>query len=128
METNPGGGLLLHRHIPPFTRRYMAYFCSAAHIWFCQFSEEDLKTSLPRKVRLSNPAKIVEMAERGGAAMLLEDRQALDYEISRGRGSVWLNLTPDHHLLKIAIADAIAAVPSHCPEDDFTFKLTPLEL
>ncbi len=28
MEPNPGGGLLLHRHVAPLTRRYMAYFCS----------------------------------------------------------------------------------------------------
>jgi hypothetical protein len=66
--------------------------------WFCQFLEEDLKTPLPRKVRLDDPAKITEMAERGGAAMRLEDRQALDYGISMGRGSVWLNLTPDQYL------------------------------
>ncbi len=31
MKPNPGGGLLLHRHVPPLTRRYMAYFCSGAH-------------------------------------------------------------------------------------------------
>ena len=59
--------------------------------------EEDLKTPLPRKVRLDDPAKIVEMAECGGAAMLLEDRQALDYGIPTGRCSVWLNLTPEQY-------------------------------
>ena len=65
--------------------------------WFCQFLEEDLKTSLPRKVRLEDPAKIVEMAKKGGAAMRLEDRQALDYGIAQGRGSVWLNLTQEQY-------------------------------
>ena len=65
--------------------------------WYCQFLEEDLKTPLPRKVRLDDPAKIIEMAKRGGAAMLLEDRQALDYGIARGRGSVWLSLKPDQY-------------------------------
>ena len=65
--------------------------------WFCQFLEEDLKNSLPRKVRLSDPAKIIEMAEKGGAAMLLEDRRALEYGIAQGRGSVWLNLTPEQY-------------------------------
>jgi hypothetical protein len=65
--------------------------------WFCQFLEEDLKTPLPRKLRLDDPAKIVEMAEKGGAAMRLEDRQALDYGIKQGRGSVWLNLTQDQY-------------------------------
>jgi hypothetical protein len=33
-----------------------------------------------------------------------------------------------HHLLKITIADAIAAVPTHSPKDNLVFKLTPLEL
>ena len=46
---------------------------------------------------LDDPAKIIEMAERGGAAMLLEDRQALDYGIAQGRGSVWLNLTHEQY-------------------------------
>ena len=65
--------------------------------WFCQFLEADLTTALPRKVRLDDPAKIIEMAERGGASMRLEDRQALDYGIAQGRGSVWLNLTPEQY-------------------------------
>ncbi len=65
--------------------------------WFCQFLEEDLKTPLPRKVTLDDPSKIIEMAERGGAAMRLEDRQALDYGIANGRGSVWLNLTHEQY-------------------------------
>ena len=65
--------------------------------WLCQFLEEDLKTPLHRKVRLDDPAKVIEMAEKGGAAMRLEDRQALDYGISLGRGSVWLNLTPEQY-------------------------------
>jgi hypothetical protein len=33
-----------------------------------------------------------------------------------------------HHLLEIAITDAIAAVPAHRPKDDFAFKMTPLEI
>jgi hypothetical protein len=33
-----------------------------------------------------------------------------------------------HHLLEITVADAIAAVPSHRPKDDFAFKMTPLEI
>ena len=66
-------------------------------VWHCQFLEEDLKTAVPRKVRLDDPGKIIEMAQKGGAAMLLEDRQALEYEISMGRGSVWLNLTSEQY-------------------------------
>ena len=76
-------------------RIYMHYMLADG--WFCQFLEEDLKTPLRRKVRLDDSAKIIEMAEKGGAAMRLEDRQALDYGISIGRGSVWLSLTPEQY-------------------------------
>ena len=65
--------------------------------WFCQFLDEDLKTPLPRKVRFDDAAKIIEMAEKGGAAMRLEDRQAIDYGIAQGRGSVWLSLTYEQY-------------------------------
>jgi hypothetical protein len=34
--------------------------------WHCHFLEEGLKTSLPRKVILDSPAKLLELAERGG--------------------------------------------------------------
>jgi len=34
--------------------------------WLCQFLEEDLKTSLPRKVILGSQEKVREMARRGG--------------------------------------------------------------
>jgi hypothetical protein len=61
--------------------------------WYCQFLEEDLRTQLPCKLNLDDPAKIMELARRGGAPMKLEDKQAIEYGIENGRGSVWLNLT-----------------------------------
>jgi hypothetical protein len=33
-----------------------------------------------------------------------------------------------HHLLKITVADPIAAVLAHRPKDDFALKMTPREL
>ena len=65
--------------------------------WYCQFLEEDLKTPLPCKLSLDDPAKIIELARRGGAPMKLEDKQAIEYGIENGRGSVWLNLTPEQY-------------------------------
>lgn len=53
-------------------RIYMHYMLADG--WLCQFLGEDLKRPLPRKVKLDNSAKIIEMAEKGGAAMRLEDR------------------------------------------------------
>ena len=66
--------------------------------WQCQFLEADLKTPLPCKLTFSDPAKIVEMAERGGALKDLAAKQALDYAISMGRGSVFLMLTEQQYV------------------------------
>jgi hypothetical protein len=33
-----------------------------------------------------------------------------------------------HHLLEITVADAVAAVPAHCPKDDLALKMAPLEV
>jgi hypothetical protein len=52
--------------------------------WHCQFLEADLKTPLPRKLTFADPAKFVEMVERGGALRELAARQALDYNIRWG--------------------------------------------
>ena len=68
-----------------------------ANGWYCQFLEQDLKTTAGRPLTLSSPEKVLEMARRGGAAMKLEDIQAIEYGISTGRGSVWLNLTPEQY-------------------------------
>ena len=65
--------------------------------WYCQFLEADCKTSLPKKLNFKNPGKIVELAERGGAALDLEARQAIDHAIRIGRGGVWLELTDEQY-------------------------------
>lgn len=54
--------------------------------WYCQFVEEDLKTPLPRKFTFDDPAKVIELAARGGYILNLEGRQALDHAIDQGRG------------------------------------------
>jgi hypothetical protein len=65
--------------------------------WYCQFLEEDLKTPMPLKLELDDAEKIKELAKRGGASMILEDRQAIDHGIETGRGSVWLNLPQEQY-------------------------------
>ena len=42
--------------------------------WYCQFWEEDRKTSLPRKVLLTDDRKLFEMAKRGGFTLNLAGR------------------------------------------------------
>jgi hypothetical protein len=65
--------------------------------WHCQFLREDLQTPAAHPMTFADPAKVVEMAERGGALKDLAARQALDYGINQGRGSVWLWLTEEQY-------------------------------
>lgn len=65
--------------------------------WYCQFLEEDLKTPLPCKITVADPAKLIEMAEHGGYRLNLEGRQALDNAIENGRGGIWLELTEEQY-------------------------------
>ena len=65
--------------------------------WCCSFLEEDLKTTLPRKVSFAAPEQMLAFAERGGAVMNLEDCQAFEHGLSIGRGGIWLNLMTDQY-------------------------------
>jgi hypothetical protein len=65
--------------------------------WQCQFLLPDLKTTAARPVTFADPAKIVEMAERGGALRDLAAKQAMDYAINMVRGSVWLYLSEEQY-------------------------------
>ncbi len=79
----------------PRKRVYMFFMLRQG--WHCQFLEEDLKTPLPRKLSVSDPAKLFEIAERGGYRLNLEGRQAIDHAIANGRGAIWLELTPEQY-------------------------------
>ena len=76
-------------------RVYMSFMCRYG--WHCQFLEEDVKTSLRKKLTFREPAKIVEMAERFGRLSNLEERQAVDHGIEYGRGGIWLYLTDEQY-------------------------------
>lgn len=65
--------------------------------WYCQFLEEDLKTSLPLKLNLVRQDRLFEIAERGGYILNLEGRQALQHAIDVGRGGIWLALTDEQY-------------------------------
>jgi hypothetical protein len=66
--------------------------------WYCQFLEADLRTALPTKLTFRSPAKIRELYDRFAADKKLEDRQALEYAIENGRGSIWLTLTEAQYI------------------------------
>jgi hypothetical protein len=65
--------------------------------WYIQFLEEDLKTPLRRRLNFRGPEKIREIYDRFGIEKKLEDRSALEYGISIGRGSVWIALSAEQY-------------------------------
>jgi len=79
----------------PRHRIYMSYMLTKG--WYCQFLEEDLKTPLPRKLTLSSPDKLMEMAERGGGLPNLEASNMLRLGMEVGRGGLWLSLTEEQY-------------------------------
>src|SRR5271155_4497538 len=56
----------------PKHRVYMYFFLREG--WYCQFLEEDLKTSLPKTTTVETPARVAEIASRGGYVMDGEGR------------------------------------------------------
>jgi hypothetical protein len=58
--------------------------------WQCQFLEEDLKTSLPKKLVFLSQDMILEVARRGGGVRNLESEQAIRHGIEIGRSGVVL--------------------------------------
>lgn len=63
--------------------------------WRCQFMSEDLKTVLPLQLNLKTDEKLFELAEKGGAKLNLEGRQAIEHGMRSGTGGVWLELTKE---------------------------------
>jgi len=78
-------------------RRVYVSFMLYAELWNCQFLEEDLKTSLPRKLNLSTSDKVIELIRRGGGIKDLADRQAVERAIGIGRGGAYLMLTGEQY-------------------------------
>lgn len=73
------------------------YFMLYGSRWNCQFLEQNLKITLPRRLNFSSPEKVRQLAERGGAFTDLASKQAFDYGVNMGRGSVYLKLTPEQY-------------------------------
>lgn len=78
-------------------RRRVYLFFQFRNGWQCQFLEPDLKTSLPRKPVLTDSDTLIGFVECGGGLSDLASRQALDQAIAKGRGGVFLDLTPEQY-------------------------------
>jgi hypothetical protein len=81
---------------PEIHRVYMYYIYR--NFWMCQFLEEDLKTPLPRRFRFRDAEKIRAIVDKVGNFANLQDRQALDYGLTIGRGGVWLQLNEEQYM------------------------------
>jgi hypothetical protein len=76
-------------------RVYMSFMRS--HGWYCQFLEDDLRTSLPRKSNFATSEKVIELIEWGGGFTGSESRNAVAHAINTGRGGVYLSLTDEQY-------------------------------
>jgi hypothetical protein len=85
----------MSRYDRPSHRVYMIFFLRKR--WQLQFRESDLKTPLPLRLTFQDPEKIRELARRGEALGTSEAKQVLEHAIERGRGGMYLHLTPDQY-------------------------------
>jgi hypothetical protein len=85
----------MSRYDRPTHRVYMSFMLRGS--WHVQFLEADLKTPLRRTLEFAGPEKIREIARRGEAWGDSESRQMLENGIDRGRGGVYLRLTPEQY-------------------------------
>lgn len=76
-------------------RVYLSFQCRNG--WHCQFLEEDLKTSLPRKLRFTSPQKIIDLVEHAGGFTDQDTRLAVNHGIEIGRGGIFLKLTEEQY-------------------------------
>ena len=79
----------------PRRRVYVHFILSNS--WYCQFLEPDLKTSAGKRLTFATPEKVRLLHERFGCDKKLEDKQALEYAIQQGRGSIWIELTEEQY-------------------------------
>ena len=81
----------------PNPRKVYMGFTLRDGYWLVEFLEGDARTKLRRKLRFGDPAKILELAERGGADRTSADRESLKYGIGVGQGGVWLSLSAEQY-------------------------------
>lgn len=65
--------------------------------WHCQFLEQDLKNSLPRKLHFTSSDNVIELIERGGGFTDQDSRSMVNHGIEMGRGGIFLSLTDEQY-------------------------------
>jgi hypothetical protein len=66
--------------------------------WHCRFfADDDLRTPLPRSLKLTTAEEVVALVARGGGLLDPEVGQALDLAVAAEQGDVFLNLNTDQY-------------------------------
>jgi hypothetical protein len=76
-------------------RVYMRF--ERRQVWYVTFVEAGLESELPKKLTLTSPGKILELARKGEAWGTLENRQPIERAIEAGAGGCYLRLTPEQY-------------------------------
>ena len=76
-------------------RVYMYFFERQG--WTYQFLEPDCQTLIGRIHTAATEAQLRALIARTPTPLSAEDRRKLDADFARGRGSLWLTLTPAQH-------------------------------
>jgi hypothetical protein len=78
-------------------RVYMS-FQHCGDRWHCRFfADVDLRTPLPRSLKLTTAEEVVALVARGGGLLDQEVGQALDLAVAAEQGGVFLNLNTDQY-------------------------------
>ena len=67
--------------------------------WQVSFLEADLTTSLASRFTFTDPEKIRELARHGKGLGASEARALFEYALIKGRGGLYLDLTPEQYAL-----------------------------
>ena len=81
--------------IQPFRRVYMLF--RANNGWHVSFLESDLTNSPLRPLTFVDPEDVRDLARRGHALETSQARALFDYELGRGGGGIYLQLTPEQY-------------------------------
>ena len=80
----------------PVTRRVYVSFLKRRG-WTVQFLEDNLKTTIGKIRTFPDHTSIRALIDRTPTKLNTEDRQALDYALSNGRGGLYLMLTAEQY-------------------------------
>lgn len=94
------GQRLCTKCAPSTVRIYMSFFSrglQGGSEWVCGFLESDLKTSICRSRTFASAQKLQDLVERTPTVLSDSDQRSFAYDLERGRGGVWLEVTAEQY-------------------------------